>query len=443
MTRLLFILSDLVLVSAGELLAFFMRLGCPLPQQYWTEYRTNWILIALIRIWALFSVKAYADRFKSFFLISNAIFKSVVLSSVIITGLTYFNRNLGYPRSVILFAFASTLILLLVKYYFYWKYYIIRKHKKRVVIIGSNQTGRNIIRNTFSVRHWEVVGFIDDRQRTGMKVAGGLTVLGKLKDLKSLVHRKKIDLAVVAMPSENIENKLKVFMLCEELNLDYIIIPSFYEIVTGRAKLDEIDDMAVIEPAAPSIGLFNRIIKRGFDIVFSFLLLLAASPLLLLIAVLIKSSSPGPVVYRQKRSGQIGRPFYVYKFRTMVADADRIGPLITEKNDSRVTWIGRFLRRYSLDEILQFYNVLKGDMSVIGPRPEVVEIVKEYKEWQRKVLKVKPGLSGLAQISGRQELDIDTKLKLDLFYINNYSILLDLEIIVKTVFVVLKGRGAF
>ncbi|MDD5067619.1 MAG: sugar transferase [bacterium] len=443
MIKFFSIFLDLVLVSMSEFLAFFLRFGYPLPGKELHHLTSSWFIILLVRLWSLYSVNAYSDKLKSFFQISNAIGKATLLSSVIITAITFFTRSLAYPRSVIILSLVCTLLFLSIKYYFFWKYYIIRKSKKNIVIIGASQAGRGVIKGVFALKHWNIIGFVDERVKTGRRIIRGLKVLGKVRELKKIVSRHHVNLAVVAMPNESIENKLRVLAECERIGLDYVIIPSFYEIVTGRAKLDEMDDMAIIEPTAPSISPVNKILKRGFDLVVSFLLLVLFFPFFLMIGILIKLSSKGPVVYQQKRSGRNGQPFYVYKFRTMVENADKIGPLLTDKEDNRITWIGRFLRRFSLDEILQFYNVLKGEMSVVGPRPEVVEIVKEYKEWQKKVLSVKPGLTGLAQISGRQELDIDTKLKLDLYYINNYSVLLDLEIALKTVFVVLSGKGAY
>lgn len=443
MLKFLYILIDVFLIGIAELLAYIIRLGYPLTSDYLNFYYSNLFFIILIRMWSLYSINVYSVKLRSFLSISSQIIKACIFSTVIITAITFFNRSLGYPRSVILISFINISVFLLIKYYFYWKFLIIKKGRKRVIIIGATESGKNIIKSDFTLKYCELIGFIDEKIKVGRKVINNLKNLGRLNDLRKIVKKRDIELAVIAIPNYSTENKLKILTKCEDIGLNYIIIPSFYEIVTGRARLDEIDDMAVLEPALKSANLLNKLIKRLFDFIFSFVVLVVLIPLFILISLLIKVSSKGSVIYKQPRAGRNGKPFYVYKFRTMIEKADKIGPKLTRKNDKRVTRIGALLRRWSMDELPQFYNVLKGDMSVVGPRPEVVEIVKKYRAWQRKVLNIKPGITGYAQISGRQELEIDTKLQMDLYYINNYSLLLDIEIIFKTIITIFKGEGAF
>lgn len=199
---------------------------------------------------------------------------------------------------------------------------------------------------------------------------------------------------------------------------------------------------------------FDLILKRFFDIVFSVLLTLVLSPVLLVIAVAIKCDSKGPVIFKQKRVGMDGKPFIIYKFRTMVKNAealfklnidkDNLGSLIfQDKNDSRVTRVGSFLRRTSLDELPQLINVLIGNMSLVGPRPEIPAVADYYNDVQRLRLKVKPGITGLAQVSGRGEIELDRTIGYDLEYIRNFSFLLDIKILFKTVVVVFKKEGAY
>jgi lipopolysaccharide/colanic/teichoic acid biosynthesis glycosyltransferase len=185
----------------------------------------------------------------------------------------------------------------------------------------------------------------------------------------------------------------------------------------------------------------NKLV-RIFDIVFSLFVLAAFFPLWLIISLIIKLDSNGPVIFRQIRVGLDGKLFQMYKFRTMVKNAQKIGPLLTQKNDCRVTFIGRFLRKTSLDEIPNFINVLRGEMSVIGPRPEVPDIACHYNRWQKKALSVKPGITGFSQVLGRQELEIDYKSRLDRYYIKKMGLCMDMWIMFKTVFVVIKGSGA-
>ena len=184
-------------------------------------------------------------------------------------------------------------------------------------------------------------------------------------------------------------------------------------------------------------------IKRAFDIIFSITVLIILSPLFLLIALLIKLGSKGPVIFRHKRIGLNGKEFFVYKFRTMVENAPKIGPGLTEKNDPRITDFGRFLRNSSIDELPQLINIIKGEMSMVGPRPEIPEEVAKYSVFQKQVLKVKPGLTGLPQVNGRATLSIPKKLRLDVYYVNHQNFWLDIGIILKTIIVVITRKGAF
>jgi len=183
--------------------------------------------------------------------------------------------------------------------------------------------------------------------------------------------------------------------------------------------------------------------KRAFDIIAAALALILASPLLLLVALSIATGSRGGVLFLQDRVGKDGRVFKIFKFRTMVPDAEHKGPLLAVRGDPRVTGVGRFLRRWSLDELPQLWNIIKGDMSLIGPRPEIPALAAEWTPWQRRVLAVRPGLSGFSQVMGRDDLSIETKLRLDNHYIRRRSFCFDLWIIWRTVATVINGKGAF
>jgi len=191
----------------------------------------------------------------------------------------------------------------------------------------------------------------------------------------------------------------------------------------------------------PTDVFYNKYFKRALDIVFSVIVIVLFLPFWLIISVIIKLDSEGPVIFRQIRVGLNGKLFQMYKFRTMVKNAQKMGPLLTAKDDPRRTMIGKFLRMTSIDEIPNFINVLKGEMSFIGPRPEVPDIASHYSRWQNKVLEVKPGITGFSQVLGRQEIEGDTKLRYDRYYIKKMGLCLDMWIIFKTIFVVFKGEG--
>ncbi len=183
--------------------------------------------------------------------------------------------------------------------------------------------------------------------------------------------------------------------------------------------------------------------KRCFDIIAASTALLLALPLLLLVALAIALESRGGVFFLQDRIGQGGKPFKIFKFRTMVPNAENKGPLLAVRNDPRVTGAGKFLRRWSLDEIPQLLNILKGEMSLVGPRPEIPPLVADYSPWQRRVLSVKPGLTGFPQVMGRDDLALETKLRLDNYYTGHSSFCFDLWIIWRTAVTVITGKGAF
>jgi len=191
------------------------------------------------------------------------------------------------------------------------------------------------------------------------------------------------------------------------------------------------------------MNLTQRTIKRIIDCIVSILGLIILAIPMGIIAILIKLDSNGPVIFKQERVGKDGRLFVIYKFRTMVKDASKIGPPLTEKNDPRITRIGRILRHTSLDELPELINVIKGEMSLVGPRPEIPVEVEKYTNWQRRVLRIKPGITGFSQIHGRAERKIPSKLRLDNWYIKHQSLKLDLWIMVKTIGIVLTGKGAY
>lgn len=187
--------------------------------------------------------------------------------------------------------------------------------------------------------------------------------------------------------------------------------------------------------------MYKNYFKLIIDFILSIFILLLISPLLFITSILIKIYDPGPIIFKQKRVGLNGKEFDIYKFRTMIVNADKVGPVLTQDNDPRITNLGKFLRRSSIDELPQFINVLKGEMSIIGPRPEVPSIVKNYNKEQRYVFEVRPGLTGWAQINGRDELSIETKLNYDIEYIKNLSFFFDLKIFLLTFPALISKRG--
>ncbi len=254
--------------------------------------------------------------------------------------------------------------------------------------------------------------------------------------------------------SENNDEGREILEYAQINHLKYRFIPDVFGVLHAKLEEDTIGKFPLLKIQATSLDGWGRIFKRVFDIVLSLMLLVILSPFLIFISILIKLNSKGPIFYISDRVGKNGETFKMYKFRSMVVDADekkkdlqdknhrKDTPLFKVKNDPRVTKFGKFLRRYSIDELPQIFNVLFGNMSFVGPRPHLPNEVKKYLLDQRRVLMIKPGITGLSQITGRSNLDFSEEIKLDLHYIVNWSLLLDFKIILKTPFVLLKGEGA-
>ncbi len=323
-----------------------------------------------------------------------------------------------------------------------------------VVVVGCGQAAAEIASLIAAQRSWGftvrglvVVNGCDEEE------SGGFPVLGPVADLPQLVTREVVDEVVLAVPLRQIGELETAVLHCQELGVRVRVVLQPFAHVRPRIQVETLHAVPFLTfstaPTAP-LALFA---KRVIDVVGSIVLLLASAPLWPFIAVAVRLSSPGPVFYRQTRCGLQGRRFTLLKFRTMEVGADRRqaelahlnvvdGPAFKALNDPRVTRVGRLLRRFSLDELPQLLNVLKDDMSLVGPRPPLPDEVEAYQPWQRRRLAMKPGVTGLWQVSGRTELDFTSWVELDLSYIDHWSLWLDFKILAWTVPAVLGGRGA-
>jgi exopolysaccharide biosynthesis polyprenyl glycosylphosphotransferase len=282
---------------------------------------------------------------------------------------------------------------------------------------------------------------------------GDAPVLGRLGQLGELLEKQVLDEVIFAVPRSSLDGIEGATALCEERGVTVKICLTFFESRIGKMSLTEIDGLpALAFSTAPSDELALAA-KRGFDVLASAAALVLLTPLFLLVAVAIKLDSPGPVFFRQRRVGLNGRAFTFHKFRSMRLDAEAQlaalraqnevgGPVFKMRNDPRVTRVGRFIRRTSLDELPQFWNVLRGEMSIVGPRPPLPAEVRQYARWQRRRLSVKPGITCTWQVSGRSGIDFEQWMELDLDYIDNWSLWRDVEIVFKTIPAVLRTRGA-
>ena len=331
---------------------------------------------------------------------------------------------------------------------------VLRGMQKRLVLIaGAGEGGQQLSRQIRSQGYFglQVVGFLDDVPRYHTDAL----VLGRLAQVREVVLREKVDDVVIALPRAEDESLNRLVAELHDLPVKVWIIPDYFSLALHRASIEEFAGIPMLDLRSPALSEYQRMLKRAFDLLVTLACLLVALPVMAVIAVLIKLDSPGPVFYRQKRAGENGKVFEMIKFRSMIKDADQkqhlvekedeAGHLILNKTaqDPRITRVGGFLRRTSLDEIPQFLNVLRGDMSLVGPRPELPYLVDRYELWQRKRFAVPQGMTGWWQINGRSDKPMNLHTEEDLYYVQHYSLWLDLQILFKTIWVVLRGKGAY
>lgn len=359
---------------------------------------------------------------------------------------------------IALFAFLSGALLLSEKLALRISSRYVRAHGfnyRTVLVVGANAGARAIAASILGHRFWgyRVAGFVADDGEAAESVPGAPPVLGGVGDIRRILESQVIDEVLFAIDRRDFDRFEDLFLALQEQGIITRFALNLFPHARANAQLEDLDGVPLLTFSTGPTSVGGLLLKRALDIILSGVLLALALPILALLALLIAVSSSGGVLFRQTRCGRNGRLFTLYKFRTMTADAEERrheiehlnemdGPVFKARNDPRVTRLGRFLRKFSLDELPQFWNVLKGDMSLVGPRPPIPDEVARYERWQRRRLAMKPGLTCLWQISGRNELDFDQWMKLDLAYIDNWSTWLDVKILARTVPVVLSGRGA-
>lgn len=380
---------------------------------------------------------------------------SYVLAILFFAGLLFFTFRELSRLLVIYFSMANLPLLLLIRFVL-TKYLAFRRPGAgdgHTVIVGASENGI-FLANTMIQFHSsviQVVGFVDDDPPDDPLPA---PLLGSIEQLPKIVVENAIAAVVIALPeSRSSEIEGLVFRL-ENLPVRIYVVPDMARLAFAAADMELIGNVLVIGVREPVIKGHRRVAKRVFDVVLSASVLAVIWPLMLLIAVAIRLDSRGPAIYLARRVGENGNLFNMYKFRTMwvgaenfqpqAASQDESGrPIFKVKEDPRVTRVGKLLRRTSLDELPQLFNVLRGQMSLVGPRPEQPFITETYDHWQWQRLSVPPGVTGLWQISGRSDLPMHLNTQYDIYYVRNYSTLLDLKILLKTIGVVFKGRGAY
>ena len=379
-----------------------------------------------------------------------------LLAIVALAGTLYLSYR-GISRALFLTFAASSYLLLLawrLVYRFAYRWRILQGvQSRRVLIVGAGLIGRDLETHIQSYRSLglEVAGFLDDDPGKNTDFEN---LLGSLEDVRRTVTSQQIDEVVIALPPRAYEKVNQLVAELHDLPVKVWLIPDYFHLALHKAVVEEFAGIPMLDLRAPALNDYQRMIKRAFDLAVVTFFLPPALILMGSIALAIWLQSGRPVLFRQNRVGENGRLFEILKFRTMVPEAETLRHLVEHVDDQgnlihktpddpRVTRLGHALRQTSLDELPQIFNILKGDMSLVGPRPELPYLVDQYETWQRKRFAVPPGVTGWWQVSGRSDKPMHLNTEDDLYYVQNYSLLLDILILVRTVGVVLRGKGAF
>lgn len=458
---LLTVLSDAFSVIASFILSYWLRFYSPFADLFPPEKGIPEIggyiffILATIPVWVLTfqSFKMYRLNrvtfvFDEFF----QIVKCISIGILITLGILFFFRDFPYSRIVFIMIWIISVILVTVGRYFLLKIektvYNTGKGLKNVAVIGVNDMAAKIYeklsRDTFT--GFLVLGYFS---KTGNELMhGGKLHLGTYDDLPSKIRELDITRLFVSLSPAEHDDLYSMLKKCEGINVEFLLVPDYTELVTSRLKVIEIDGFPFMRVKSMPLNVWNRIVKRIFDIMFSLAFLFIFSPVLITISLIVKLTSPGPPFYKQERVGLDGKKFLMLKFRSMKIDAEKDGPQYAKKDDDRYTKIGRFIRKYSLDELPQYINVLKGEMSVVGPRPEREYFINIMKDSISKYLerhRVKCGVTGWAQVNGLRGADtsMQERIDYDIYYIENWSLAFDIKIIAKTIKEMFFSKTAF
>ena len=462
------IVSDLLLILLAFLLAYVLRYQLQWFREVDPAYFTTfepYIPMALLEAAVILGAFAFSGvyRYRRGASVVDDVYGVVsgATSGFVITVfIVFFWRPLVYSR--LFFLYATALIIVFLVLARLLRRTVLRYLRSygvgvdRVLIVGSDEVGLTVMRNLMAQPElgYQVEGFLDDDPERGSTNIGRFQALGSTANLPAILARGQIDEVIIALPWQRRGQILSLVTQCTRAGVRPRVVPDLFQMSLSMVKIRDLAGIPMLTPNEAMLSPWARLWKRGADVIGSALGLIVLSPLLLLIAIAIRLDSRGPVIFTQPRVGRDGRLFRVYKFRTMVQHADQIkddlrhlneaqGPMFKIRKDPRITRVGRFLRRASLDELPQFWNTLRGDMSLVGPRPALPDEVAQYADWHRKRLATAPGITGLWQVSGRSDLPFDEMVLLDIYYIENWSPLLDVSILLRTVPQLFAGSGAY
>jgi exopolysaccharide biosynthesis polyprenyl glycosylphosphotransferase len=456
---LLFLLSDMLFLEIAFIVAYCIRFYSPMVDILRTVSIyppiTPYLLASLviIPIWTMFfnSKGLYEQgRYSSILELFSPVIKSATLSMFVVLSVAFFYRDFSYSRAVFVNLYFTSIFFVLLgrKIILYYERRIQDKGllQKNVLIIGSNEQSKKIYDSLKYVNnpHYNIVGYCAESDIGD----SNYEFLGSISQINSIILNKNISSIIAIVGQGSNINLAEIMKACEGCNIEFMYLPEVANLITDKMYLKTIGETPFIRLKKIPISGLDSFSKRLFDILFSLLFLILTSPISLIVAIFIKLESKGPLFYFQERVGLEGEIFKTIKFRSMRIDAEETsGPIWAKSGDDRTTRIGKFIRKYSIDEIPQFFNVLKGEMSVVGPRPERPFFVNKFKDIIPGYLerhRMKTGITGWAQVNGlRGNTSLDERIRYDIYYIENWSLLFDIVIIFKTLKEVFFSKSAY
>ncbi len=401
---------------------------------------------------SIYDGRKYLRAMDEFSMLSLA----MLISSVSAAGILYFSyRDISRALFIvfILLVYLGCLVWRILARIYFRTQRTSPDRVRHVLVVGAGTLGQKVRDQLFQseLPNLTFVGFADDDSGS---ITGAAPLLGNSNEIRSLLKQHEITDVVIALPHSAYHQMGDIVQKMEDMPVQVWVALGFFDLALYNTTIEDFAGIPMLDLRASAIDDYQRMMKRAFDVFFGLVALLLALPLMTFSALVVFLEDGSPVLFRQKRVGENGRLFEMLKLRTMFKNAEQFqgqvekrdaeGNVIHKsKNDPRITKAGRFLRRYSLDELPQFINVVRGDMSLVGPRPEMPYLVEKYQPWQRKRFAIPPGITGWWQINGRSDKPMHLHTEDDLYYIQNYSIWLDVQILLRTIWVVLLGRGAY
>jgi len=445
-------------------LAEWLRRALPFGQTFEVDGGLNpaiYLVVLLIWTVVLRTLSAY-DTHRILRLPDEVqtVLSAVSVATLVLSGTLYLSYR-GLSRLLFLYFFlldmSGVLLLRLAARLVLQARKAPRSSEHRILVVGAGEVGCRMAA-LLRERSWmglQMIGFIDDDLDKIGQPVDGHPVLGPLQEAPRWVESQGIDHVIIALPLYAYEKLSRLVALLNEMQVNVSIVPDFFPLAYLRTGIAMLGDMPLISLKEPVLDGSALLVKRVLDLTVAVVALILLWPLMLLIALCIRLDSPGPALFKQERAGLHGKPFRILKFRTMFVGAEKDMGMFVEqtadgrhflvkgKQDPRITRVGRHLRRWSLDELPQLFNVLKGEMSAVGPRPELPMLVQDYAPWQRKRFSVPPGITGWWQVTQRADAPSSLHTEADLYYIQHYSLWLDVQILLRTVAAVIGGKGAY